>query len=190
MKTYNPAPKDVRERVERLIRRYHPHLEKNEVRFDLLFVEGDEPALTCRGCRAFAVVRVVGARERAKGAGDAEIVIDYRKFLAMPEPTQDAVLDHELYHVEMKTDVSGLLRFDAHHRPKLKLRKHDREFGWFDEMVRRHGNNSIESLQAHAIIEATGQLYFAFEVSARQPRLALPAPKEGIEKGRRRKKAA
>lgn len=46
-------------------------------------------------------------------------------------------------------------------RPKLRLRHHDRSFGWFDEVAKRHGDESHEVRQAKQFADEAGQLYFA-----------------------------
>lgn len=187
MKTYSRAPHEVNNRVIDLVNRYHPELKKLAVTFDLLFVHGDEPALTLHGCPCYAIVKAVPLKDRVKGGADAEILIDADKYSRMPDQTKDALLDHELYHLEIKKDGEQVVQYDDLHRPKLKLRKHDREFGWFDEMVRRHGQYSIESQQANLIVKETGQLYFGFHADTPR-RLSLPAPKTGLEDSRRRGK--
>ena len=187
MKTYSRAPHEVNNRVIKLVDRYHSELKKNAVTFDLLFVHGDEPALTLHGCPCFAVVRSVPLKERVKGGADAEISIDADRYVRLPDETKDALLDHELYHLELKKDGDQIVQFDDLHRPKLTMRKHDRQFGWFDEMVRRHGQFSIESLQARTMVKETGQLYFDFHFHDKTVgRLALPAPETGIDQPKRR----
>jgi putative metallopeptidase len=191
MKTYSQCPASLREVVDRLLKKYHPELDKLNVYFDLLFVDGEPPALTHRGCPAFAVVRINSRKDRVKGAGDAEIVFDRAQFELQKPATQEAIIDHEIYHVIQKRDAKNAPMFHGDGRPKLKLRKHDREFGWFDEIARRHGAASIEVQQASWIIAQTGQLYFAFHADVKSvARLALPAPREGIEPKKRRPRAA
>jgi len=122
----------------------------------------DEPILTHRGYPAVAVARVVGLRDRAAGLPDAQIIIDRATWASLTAPQQIAVLDHELYHFELVYDNKGNLKYDSHARPKLRIRKHDWEFGWFNEIVQRHGADAIERMQAKQLVDATGQLYFDF----------------------------
>lgn len=58
---------------------------------------------------------------------------------------------------------------DSAGRPKMRIRKHDRYFGWFDEVAKRWGPDSQESQQAQRFVEETGQLYFGGEWKAAQP---------------------
>ena len=165
MKPYDHAPPETYERIAALIERFHPDLKKAAIRIDLLMASSDSEnahAVTCGGYSAYAVVKILGPKERAMGRGDAEIVIDRDEYEAMTPAKRDALLDHELYHLNVKLDRVGQPTRDDYQRPCLKLRKHDRQFGWFDEVARRHGANSIEVQQATQIREEAGQLYLSF----------------------------
>lgn len=166
MKTYVPCPESVRERVDALITKFHPDLKAAGVKIDLVFVadeneDADKPALTLHGYACFAVVRKLPVKDRAMGRGDAEIVIDQARYNELKAKRQDALLDHELYHLITVKDGSTFKR-DAVARPVLKLRRHDRQFGWFDAIARRHGENSIEVVQARELIGEAQQTYFTF----------------------------
>lgn len=168
-KTYDQAPDEVHRRVKALIRRFHPDLEKVGAKIDLLMASTDAEgahAVTLGGYPCYAVVRTLGPKERAMGRGDAEIVIDRDHYEAMDPEVRDALLDHELYHLEVRLDKNGRYKLDDHTRPMFRLRKHDRQFGWFDEIARRHGEHAIEVKQAHAIRDEAGQLYFGFITAA------------------------
>lgn len=172
MKTYDQAPPETVERVAALIARYHPDLQRVQLRVDLLMASTDAEdgdAVTCGGYPAYAVVRILGSKDRAMNRGDAEIVIDRDEYEAMSAAQRDALLDHELYHLELKRDKGGKPKMDDHQRPCLKMRKHDRQFGWFDEVARRHRENSIEVKQATQLREEAGQTYLAFETVPAAP---------------------
>jgi hypothetical protein len=167
-KTYDQAPNEVRDRVMDLIRRFHPDLELVKIRIDLLMASTDAEdahAITHGGYPALAVVKILGPKERAMERGDAEIVIDRDAYEAMSGEQRDALLDHELYHLEIKRDKAGLPKRDDHQRPLLKMRKHDVQVGWFAEIARRHKEHSHEVRQATEIFEESGQLYFGFAQS-------------------------
>lgn len=169
MKTYETCPKHVADRVAAMIKKFHPDLLKCKVKVDLLFVstDADGPALTLHGYACAAVVRKLGSKDRAAGRGDAEIVIDKEGYMTMGDPERDALLDHELYHLVVALDRDKRPKADGEGRPVLKLRKHDREFGWFDEIARRHGEHSGEIQQARALLSnGGGQLYFNFKPAA------------------------
>lgn len=161
MKSYSPASDDVRSRVNALLDRYYPDLLKAEVRVDLIWADndGDGPAVSHGGYPAYAVVKVLAHKDRAMGRGDAEIVIDREQYQNMDAEEQDALLDHELYHLELVREGT-VFKVDAGGRPRMTCKKHDRQFGWFDAVARRHGKHAIEVKQATHLISETGQLYF------------------------------
>ena len=68
------------------------------------------------------------------------------------------MIDHELTHLAKKGTI-----FDPLDRPKLSMRLHDHQFGWFDQIAKRHGRASIEVKQVRAFFESSGQMYFDFE---------------------------
>lgn len=123
-KTYSDMPDEATERLAHLIKLFHPELFEIKLRVDLISVTTDNedaPALTHQGYRAAAVVRVLGPKERLKGRGDAEIVVDEAGYLTMSDATKDALLDHELYHIEVKRNKYGRVKLDEHGRPKIQL---------------------------------------------------------------------
>lgn len=163
-KIYDLCPEDVHERVRNLIAKHHPYLASVELKVDLLFVSttGDGPALTLHGWPALAVVRIIGPKDRAAGRGDAEIVIDRDYFVEAPEDRKLAILDHELTHLQVKRDEDGTFLFDDHHRPRLKMRHHDVQIGWFAEIATRYGDFSVEREQGMKIRAKYGQTFFGF----------------------------
>lgn len=171
MKCYSKAPDECAARVAHLLKLFHPTLVAAQVTFDLLSVadEEGESCLTHQGYPAAAVVRIVDAKGRTMGRGDAEIVIDEPSYMGMTEPEKDALLDHELYHVELRMGVKKdtqeeFVKLDENGRPKLKLRKHDVQAGWFSEIAKRHGAASLERKQALNIYLAGQQTFFAFDI--------------------------
>jgi hypothetical protein len=167
MKTYDQAPEEVHDRAKALIRKYHPELEEVGIRIDILMASTDTEdshAVTLGGYPCHAVIRNLGPKERAMGRGDVEIVIALDKYAAMTDAERDALLDHELYHLEPRLGKYDKPKFDDHHRPLFSMRKHDRQFGWFDEIARRHGDASFEVQQAHEIRDEAGQLYFDIDL--------------------------
>lgn len=190
-KTYSKAPDDASARVEFLLRRYYPELKSEmlTLKIDLLSVanDGDGPALSHQGYPAAAVVRILGPKERTMARGDAEIVIDEEKYSDMSPAERDALLDHELYHIEIKKDKHGKPKLDENGRPKLKLRKHDYQFGWFKVIALRHTGNSGEIQQARGLFGAEQQTFFPFvEVYA----LKQFVPEKGADVSAARRLAA
>lgn len=165
MTIYDRANDDVTERGARVIEKFHPLLKAAGVTIDYLWASGekDEPAIKLHGAYAYACIRVTNAKERAAGRADAEMLIDKACYEKMSFATRDALLDHEIYHLKLKTDRFGANQVDDHRRPILKMRSHDRQFGWFDEIAKRHGEASVEVQQAQTLKAQAGQVYFEFE---------------------------
>jgi hypothetical protein len=155
MPRYEKAPVELGQIVERMMDRYHPQLRDAKVTIAQLFAfpltdeNGDTkgPALKHNGYPAAAVIKIIGLKERTDGRADSELVIDGDNWKFLSDAQKDALVDHELEHLELKTDKDGLLVRDDLERPKLVIRKHDHQFGWFDAVVRRHGRDSLEFIQ-------------------------------------------
>jgi Putative phage metallopeptidase len=163
MKTYSPAPKEVGQRVARLVQKYHPDL--TIVKIDCVSAATDQvgqPAITHQGYPADGQARIIGPKDRAMGRGDCEILIDEEKFNKMTAEQKDALLDHELQHFEVQKNKYKQVKRDPQKRPKLKIRLHDAQFGWFAIIAQRHGLASAECRQAANLLLSGRQTYFAF----------------------------
>lgn len=175
MKTYSQAP-DVTDAIESVRAEHHEDLELVTVTGLFAFdTESSLPVLKHQGYAAGAVVRITPLKDRALGMADATIVVDRAGWLTLSQRQRAALIDHELTHLTVKTEEEEgvkdpVIVFDAVGRPKLLMRKHDHQFGWFDEVAQRHGEASPEVRQARVLMESSGQLYFDFE-----PR--MPPPK-------------
>jgi hypothetical protein len=101
------------------------------------------PALTLAGYQCLGKIKIMGTKDRAAGRGDVELLLDGDRWTELADEEQASVIDHELTHIELHVGDDGLKRDDLD-RPRLRQRKHDHQFGWFDEVVRRHGRDSIE----------------------------------------------
>lgn len=177
-KIYAKAPDECTDRVAHIIKCFYPDLKNAGVRIDLLSVASDvegKPALTHAGYPAAAVVRATSIKERTKGAGDAEIVIDESLYLGMNDAEKDALLDHEIHHIVLKLDKkTDAVKLDCRGRPKIGMKKHDLQFGWFVEIAKRHGPASGEVQQAARMFIAHKQTLFDFGMGE-STRLALEA---------------
>lgn len=159
MPMYRKASAEVNQIVEQMLEKYHGPLRDAGVQIECLFAfaltddNGDStgPALKLGGYPCNAVVRILNLKDRTVGRGDAEIVIDGDQWDTWDDEQKRALIDHEIEHLELKTDDEGVIRDDLG-RPKLRLRKHDVHFGWFDSIARRHGAASFEVQQFRQLV--------------------------------------
>jgi hypothetical protein len=163
MPTLNKAPAEVAELVNDLMERYHGPLHQHGVTVDLMMAfvrkddNGDAAPEACavkqHGYRVAACIRINSYKLRVQGHGDAEITLDGDRWDEWSDDEKEAILDHELEHLDLKFDPDGLLLRDDLDRPRLKLRTHDHQFGWFDSIARRHGPASLEVQQARKFFD-------------------------------------
>lgn len=159
MPTYRKASAEVGQIVNEMLEKYHGPLRDAGVQIECLFAysltddNGDStgPALKLGGYPCNAVVRILNLKDRTVGRGDAEICIDGDQWDTWDDDQKRALIDHEIEHLELKTDDDGVIRDDLG-RPKLRLRKHDVQFGWFDSIARRHGAASFEVQQFRQLV--------------------------------------
>lgn len=170
MPTFKKCEKSVHDLAENILKKYQSHLPllDTKCRVDLVFAYCDRDedtgerlnnAIMHHGQAAYGLCRILPLKDRAQGRGDAEITLDGDWWAEATEPQKAALLDHELHHISIKTSKK-VYQFDDLGRPKLKMRKHDVEIGWFAAIADRHGAASQEQIQAQAIMEATGQYFW------------------------------
>jgi hypothetical protein len=151
MATYVRADDDLIEHLNHVMQQYHPRLVDVELRVDFLLAlrgESDEYALTAHGYGALATIRKTNLKDRVKGLGDCELVIDGDHYEEWSERELHALLDHELTHIELVVDKkTGNTKRDDHGRPMVSMRLHDRQMGWFDSVAKRWGDASAEVQQ-------------------------------------------
>jgi hypothetical protein len=178
-KYFTLAPEDTHELCEQLIQKYHPDLDSTAVKVDIVLAfrdpDGDSPAMEKDGHRIYGKASIIGLKDRVKGMGDCEIMLDGDFWTNLNEDVKAALIDHELEHFEVKRDKQGDYVFDDLSRPVIKIRHHDRQIGWFDNVARRHGSESIEIKQLQQLFnDEAGQTYLPF--------LKFPGEEEKNEK--------
>lgn len=171
------AGPEVHERLDRVVSLYHPELRDAGVTFQVRFAEGKEdasgeikPPIMAQGYPAAAKVRIVSYSDRVNGMADAEITIDKGEWDMLSERECDALLDHEVTHIELKMktvkDEDGeeteVLDRDDLDRPKLKMRRHDNQIGVFHDVVRRYGRASPEQRLWAGLEEKRTQLWLPY----------------------------
>lgn len=160
-KTFSQAGKETTDLVATVLTKYHGHLAERNMQIGVLFVsdEADTGAvLKHNGYPAAAVVKINSYRDRVEGKPDATITIDEDHWQSLSGEERTALIDHELYHLELATDKDGAPKFDDLGRPKLRIRLHDWQLGGFDAVVKRHGTNAPEQQHFQQVAESRKQL--------------------------------
>ena len=169
MPTFERCDSEVDKLAIRIIPEYETHqpLIAAKAKIDYVFAYGDRDdkgellndALKKNGMKALGIPRKISLKDRALGRGDAEIAIDGDWWTEATSEERKALLDHELHHLAVKIDERGIVMDDLG-RPKLQLRHHDYEFGFFRVIAARHGNASQERIQAKVMMDQDGQLFW------------------------------
>lgn len=172
MPTYTQCPVEIHDLAAEVRDQHHGDLDEAEVTIGLLFAwpnEREEHALKHHGCPAAGLCKINALRDRVQGAPDATIVLDGKRWETLSETQRRALLDHELYHLEVRRDEDDQIVGDDHGRPKLRMRLHDREMGVFDAIVRRYGaEGSIDAAHVASVAEFHGQLLMAWAKEAKE----------------------
>ncbi len=174
--TYEKADVETMALVNEVRRKYHPHLNDAAVDVGVMMAYNSRgPAVTLGGVPCAAVVRVVGLELRSAGLPDALVTIDATRWGDSTEERRRALVDHELYHLVL-THGSGGAKRDDLGRPKLKMKPHDFQVGWFHAIAERHGPASYEVAQAQVLIEKHRQTYFDWQPPAERAAEPPPVP--------------
>lgn len=145
--TYTEAPKQVLERLAEMMRKHHGALKDADVWIGVIVAVGDgetPPVKGYGGMPAAAKVKVVPLRDRLKKKYDAELLLSADFLDGASDKLLDAVLDHELTHLELKLDDEKAVKRDDLGRPKLKVRPEDFGVWGFWDVVQRHGDCAQE----------------------------------------------
>jgi predicted Fe-S protein YdhL (DUF1289 family) len=130
----------------------------------------DKPALKHHGYPAAALIGITNPKERIDGCADLRLEIDSLEWSRMSERQREAVIAHELLHIQVTT-VPGqdtTPATDDYGRPKVKLRLHDWEVGGFSLIVDWYGDDAIEKQIVNSINDRLGQMTLPF-MDAEQP---------------------
>lgn len=169
MPTYHRAGKDIEQMAASILKQFETHAPilaaKVEIDFVMAFADVDDNgqkkgfAITHHKRQVFGECRKVKIKDRAMGRGDAEITLDGDWWSTASEAERRALLDHELHHIVVREEMGVAIRDDLG-RPKLGLRLHDIELGWFNVIAARNDTGSQERIQAKSIMDAWGQYYW------------------------------
>lgn len=152
--------------VSEVLLQHRPDLAEVDLRLDVLMAspkEGQEgPALKLRGRACVATVRILPVADRVAGAADARITLCSESWDERDDRRRRAVIYHELLHLELSRDGEGAVKIDDAGRPKLRMRQHDFEVGWFAEAVSLFGQDAEEAIQWREVRRKMEQLLLPF----------------------------
>lgn len=170
MPTFLKCSDDVTTLAAAILCEYETHkpILTARARIDYVFAFSDKDdhgmaknfAITHRGNRALGVCRKIKLKDRVLGRADAEITLDGDWWGEATDAERKALLDHELHHICVELDSTGKPVTDDFSRPKISMRRHDYEFGWFAIIAQRHGAASQECVQAATMMEKCGQIFW------------------------------
>lgn len=168
----------------------HYHLKNAGVSVDAFEKTGAQ--LKFQGYPAEATIKKTSQADREQGKADAILTFDstclthYLRKMEKGGSDKElrALIDHELYHLEVVIDdweyelkedgthqrdeAGNSIKKRAHYkydesaRPKLAIRLHDVQMGWFSRMVEKHGKASGEARQVKFLTDHFGNLLFNF----------------------------
>ena len=156
MSWYAIANEEINLTIQKVMKENHQELFNEGVTITALIARSENgPAIKVRGCEAAGCIRITKLAERTLGLGDAVMILDGERLDAWSSKRLQAVIDHELRHlVVARSKKTGEVQRDDQDRPKLKIRPHDFEFGWFARTAELYGEDSYEVSQAREIVSA------------------------------------
>jgi hypothetical protein len=156
MAWYSIANEEVNLTIQKVMKENHGDLHAAGVTITALIARSEEgPAIKVRGSEAAGCIRITKLAERTLGLGDALMILDGESMIAWSSKRLQAVIDHELRHLMLaKNKRTGEIQLDDEGRPKLRIRPHDFEFGWFARTAELYGEESYEVSQAREIVAA------------------------------------
>ena len=184
MSKLEQAPIKVWEMGAAIIKQYHKDLNTVGVKLEYLFAyaptneagEKKGAALKSHGYPCSGAAGIINLEGRVMGRQDGKVILDGDGWGRMSEQQQNALLDHEISHFLVARNLEGEAIYDDCGRPKLKMRLHDFQAGWFHDIAARHGAASAEMTQAALLFQECGQVYFPLAgVEGKRPLKVLPA---------------
>lgn len=151
------------DRLRKVLSLHHSRLIEVSARVSITFVRAfdkdDEPipSLKFAGANAVALVKLVSPERKLRIPFDAEIKIDGYLWDELTELSKDALIDHELNHLQVKTDANGVPILDDQNNAKLKLVPDDFVLTGFFNVIRHYGENANEYQSVSRITESVSQ---------------------------------
>jgi hypothetical protein len=101
--TFSLADDEARDRVDAMMRDWHPLLQDAGVIVGVLFASNEDgPALARKGATVAATMQVVSLKDRVLKKVDAQMVINRQVWEDLSPAQRDALVDHELEHLKLK----------------------------------------------------------------------------------------
>ena len=144
--TYSEADADVFDFVTDVYEAKFPQIYEIGVTITVLMATNEDgAALKHGGYPAAAMIRVTSTKDRVAGLNDVVLYIDAGQWKDLSDIQREALVFHELYHLEPKYDKDGVLKRDDNGRPKIGLRKHDFQIGGFHAVVEQYKTDALEA---------------------------------------------
>ncbi len=164
MTSYNLASTALLKQALNLRNKNHKPLAETDIDVVLVYAAVDKqgepkgPALKASGYPVYSKSKIVPPKDQVKGVAALEITLDGDRWDKLDKKTQEAVLDHALqcFTVGDGDTEDG--------EPKLKERKPDHCFMWFDEIAARHGDASIEVQEAKRFLHEKAPIYLQIDL--------------------------
>lgn len=164
--TFTECPDAVKRRAMEIARKHHQHLLEGDVTIFFKFAENpDDVALMFQGYPAAATIKINSYEKRIEGLQDATMTIDKVWWDEASEEMQDALLDHELQHIDVRRNKAGAIKYDDANRPCLRLRKRDFQLGGFHCIAKRHGVDALEVQQVEKVNGVWKQMELGFAMA-------------------------
>lgn len=175
MTTYQKCSDTEKRLLQQIIKEHYSDIAKAGVKFDLLlaFAERDKhdqpkgPALKLHGVACAAIIKKTSVIDRVCGRRDVLIQIDGDAWPDRTIQEKTALLDHELYHIQLEQHEDSFA-LDAAKRPVIGIRNHDFDIGGFHEVIARRGRAALEAQYLSEAASHHGQLTFNFEKAAKE----------------------
>lgn len=180
--------RDVLDRVEKMKKKYHSKLCDFDVTIAVVMANRrrdddgewvDGSILSLHGYTCEATIKVTSNRDRLHGIADAELTINGEIWRDLDPDEKDALIDHELEHLELIETDKGDVKWDDHGRPKLRCRKHDWQLGGFLSVLRRHQAAAREVTHVQSLISSPGwtQMQLPWPEPSNEPTLTIRTDK-------------
>ncbi len=174
MATYQQADEETNDLVAEIMKKFHGQLFKAGVSVTTLlaFPKYDDngiakgAAIMHHGYPCAGLIKKTSLKDRVAGLQDAILTIDGEQWKDATDHWKRALVDHECQHLEIvledETNLDSFKTDDAN-RPVLRIRRHDWNFGGFEEVIRRHKAEALEYQQVVEVNRLFVQREFNFE---------------------------